>query len=158
MPGCNLKRFVSWHTRPSSNGSIIVFVKQVTLLLLITFSLLTACGGGETAEPAAEVLEPMEQATVAPATAPAVPQPTDTSAPPDVPTEASTVAPVEEETMALLATEPASPPVPTKVVEPTAAVEEPAPIQVISGQTSEGAYFYGDPAAPLVLIDYSDFL
>jgi hypothetical protein len=29
---------------------------------------------------------------------------------------------------------------------------------VTSGQTEEGAFFLGDPAAPLTIIDYSDFL
>lgn len=43
--------------------------------------------------------------------------------------------------------------------EPTAAaVDEPAPLQVISGRTVDGAYFYGNPAAPVTLYDYSDFL
>lgn len=41
------------------------------------------------------------------------------------------------------------PPSPTSTAEPP---------QVISGQTAEGAFFLGDPAAPLTVIDYSDFL
>jgi len=42
-------------------------------------------------------------------------------------------------------------------VEPTAeeVVAEPG---VISGRTEEGAFFLGDPNAPITHIDYSDFL
>jgi hypothetical protein len=29
---------------------------------------------------------------------------------------------------------------------------------VVSGRTEEGAFFYGNPNAPITLIDYSDFL
>ncbi|MBK8903804.1 MAG: hypothetical protein IPM53_21665 [Anaerolineaceae bacterium] len=43
--------------------------------------------------------------------------------------------------------------------EPTpaeeSAVEE---VRVISGRTDEGAFFLGDPNAPITHIDYSDFL
>jgi hypothetical protein len=35
---------------------------------------------------------------------------------------------------------------------------EPDPVQVISGQTAEGAFFLGAPDAPITVIDYSDFL
>lgn len=50
---------------------------------------------------------------------------------------------------------------PTK--DPTAAPPEPTPeavadVGVISGRTEEGAFFLGDPNAPITHIDYSDFL
>jgi hypothetical protein len=42
-------------------------------------------------------------------------------------------------------------------VEPTAEVVV-AETGVISGRTAEGAFFLGDPNAPITHIDYSDFL
>lgn len=84
---------------------------------------------------------------------------------------------------AVLATETVPPPVVTvdtpRVEPPTAVPEateltsqatddvpEPEPLleeavaeaSVISGRTEEGAFFLGDPNAPIVHIDYSDFL
>jgi hypothetical protein len=49
------------------------------------------------------------------------------------------------------------------IVEPTlspteTAVAENEPAAVVSGRTEEGAYFLGDPKAPITLTDYSDFL
>ena len=71
-----------------------------------------------------------------------------------MPAEEPTAAvPVEEEQE-----EPTAEPDPTATAEMVAEKDEPAPVQVISGQTTEGAYFYGDPNAPLTLFDYSDFL
>ena len=48
-------------------------------------------------------------------------------------------------------------------IEPTAAPPEPtatvvAEAGVVSGRTEEGAFFLGDPNAPITHIDYSDFL
>lgn len=45
---------------------------------------------------------------------------------------------------------------PTTSPEPT--VEIVSEIDVISGRTAEGAFFLGDPNAPITHIDYSDFL
>jgi hypothetical protein len=134
-------------------------VKQVTFLILITVLLLAACGGPEVAESVAEVAAPLEEAASPPATATAAPLPTDTSTPlPEVPTDAPTSAPLEENTQEAPTAETAANPDPTAPVEPTVEVEEPTPLQMISGQTAEGAYFYGDPDAPVTLFDYSDFL
>jgi hypothetical protein len=67
-------------------------------------------------------------------------------------TEVPTSEPTEELQPTTAATEPATltpPPLPSK---------EAAVVQVISGQTEEGAYFLGDANAPVTVIDYSDFL
>ena len=129
-------------------------MKRLTfLILLTTVLLLAACGGQQIAEPAAEIAAPLEELPSPPLTATALP--TGTSAPPpEAPTGAPTSAPVEEE----LQEKPTAGPEPTATIEEVLEVEEPAPLQVISGQTAEGAYFYGDPDAPVTLFDYSDFL
>jgi hypothetical protein len=66
--------------------------------------------------------------------------------------------PVEEEVQAGETAEPVADPDPTATVEPTIEVESLPENLVVSGQTAEGAYFYGNPDAPLTLFDYSDFL
>jgi hypothetical protein len=53
---------------------------------------------------------------------------------------------------------------PTENVEPAtlsplpSPPNDPEPLQVISGQTTDGAFFLGAPDAPITVIDYSDFL
>ncbi len=146
------------HTRPSGRPTIIILVKRLTFLILLVTVLLAACGGQEAAPTVESTALPVGTASL-PSTATAEPLPTETTAPPtDVPTEAPVDALVEEISAESPSTEPASLPEPTATNEPPEEVEEPAAAQVISGQTVEGAYFYGDPAAPLTLIDYSDFL
>lgn len=50
-------------------------------------------------------------------------------------------------------------PTATIVVEAEPAAEEVAgEIGVVSGRTEDGAFFLGDPNAPITHIDYSDFL
>lgn len=46
------------------------------------------------------------------------------------------------------------------VVEETAVATEAAPTEIVlqTGRTEEGAYYLGDPNAPIRLIDYADFL
>lgn len=135
-------------------------MKRATIsILLLSVLLLAACGGQDAELPAADTAATVAVATSLPSTATAEPLPTDTAVPPtDVPTEAPSDAPVEEASAEEPTVEPASLPDPTATNEPPAEVEEPPAIQVVSGKTAEGAYFYGDPAAPLTLIDYSDFL
>jgi hypothetical protein len=43
-------------------------------------------------------------------------------------------------------------------VPPTAAPVAESDSLVVSGRLEEGAFFRGDPIAPVTLIDYSDFL
>jgi hypothetical protein len=62
----------------------------------------------------------------------------------------ATSAPPETETLDLPENE-------ETAVEPEAPVEETDSV-VISGRIDEGAFFLGDPNAPVTLIDYSDFL
>ena len=129
-------------------------MKRLTfLIILTTVLLLAACGGQQFAEPAAEIAEPLEELPSPPLTATALPTGT-SSPPPEAPTGAPTSTPVEEK----LQEKPTAEPDPTATVEVVVEVEEPAPLHVISGQTAEGAYFYGDPSAPVTLFDYSDFL
>ena len=79
-------------------------------------------------------------------------QPTATFPPPVI-TAAST--PAVAATAVPATTEPV-PPTPTAVPEPT--VELVAETGVQSGRTDEGAFFLGDPNAPITHLDYSDFL
>ncbi|MAT97681.1 MAG: hypothetical protein CL608_11100 [Anaerolineaceae bacterium] len=82
--------------------------------------------------------------------------PTATVPPPVIVEESATVA---EATAVPNPTQPAADPTPTFAVEaePTAA-EAADETGVISGRTDEGAFFLGDPNAPITHIDYSDFL
>ena len=128
-------------------------MKRLTYLALTVVSLLVACTGQVAVEPAGDAATPPAEATDS------VLLPTDTDVPPtQVPTEAPTAAVVEETVQQPPTAEPAIEPSPTAAIEATAEVEDPATLQVISGQTPEGAFFYGSPDAPVTLFDYSDFL
>jgi hypothetical protein len=140
-------------------------MKRLTYLTLLLFVLLlAACGGRESAEPTAEIAMPLEEAAFSTALETAVPAPTVTSAPQQAtPTEAPTAGPFEEAAAEKPApeepdAETADEPEPTATVELAVEIEEPAPLEVVSGQTAEGAYFYGSLDAPVTLFDYSDFL
>ncbi|MCP5097575.1 MAG: hypothetical protein GY943_18670 [Chloroflexi bacterium] len=98
------------------------------------------------------------------ATATAVPSPTptlppllsepvveETAVPLPEPAQPTAVA-IEAEPVAIGATDEPTEAAPTE----TPVVEETS--LVVSGRTEEGAYFLGDPEAPVTLIDYSDFL
>lgn len=129
----------------------------LALTLLLTF--LAACTGQEPAAPAEGAAAPPVEATDLPPLETAVPVPTDIVGPPkQIPTQAPTSAAVEEPAQEPPTAEPVIEPGPTVAIEATAEVEGSAPLQVISGQTAEGAYFYGSPDAPVTLFDYSDFL
>ena len=129
----------------------------LALTLLLTF--LAACTGQEPAAPVEGAAAPPVEATDLPPLETAVPVPTDIVGPPkQIPTQAPTSAAVEEPAQEPPTAEPVIEPGPTVAIEATAEVEGSAPLQVISGQTAEGAYFYGSPDAPVTLFDYSDFL
>ncbi len=140
-------------------------MKRLTYLTLLLFILLlAACGGEKSAEPSAEKDVPSEEVAAPPTLEMAVPSPTGTSAPqPVAPTKAPTAVPFEEAAPEEPApeepdAEPADEPEPSAMAELAVEIEVPEPPKVVSGQTAEGAYFYGSPDAPVTLLDYSDFL
>ena len=142
-------------------------MKRLTILLLLMF-LLAACNS--TSEPvaseqqAAPVAEVAVEATAVPPTnlprndelpAPAM------EAPAEEP-EATSALP-ETEPMALPEREEVVEAADKEMVEETAVPATEAPVAetemgVVSGRLEEGAFFLGDPNAPVTLIDYSDFL
>lgn len=127
-------------------------MKRFTVLFLMgtLLGLLAACAPATTTEPAAATVPPP---AVQLETQPTLPAATDLPAATELP--AVTALPEATQppaaTAVPAATEPAEP---TALPEPTA---EPAPA-IVYGVTDEGAYFYGNPDAPVTLIDYSDFL
>lgn len=133
--------------------------RQIVLILLLSVLLLAACGGQDIVEPAAEITA-LPQADSSPtATENNAPLPTETPEPEaEVPTDGPTSVPVEEKAQAGEPEAPVADPSPTATIEPTIEVESPPETLVVSGQTADGAYFYGNPDAPVILFDYSDFL
>ena len=130
----------------------------ILLVLLLAALLLGACGGEQVILPTAENITPVASETAAPATKTSEPVPVETTPPqPPTPTEISAPAMIEEN-VEITDVEPTTAADPTGTVEPTIEVLEPTTVQVISGQTAEGAYFYGNPDAAVTLLDYSDFL
>ena len=120
-------------------------MKKVCLFFIFVL-LLTACSPSTSndapeTEPETAVFEPT-QADIA-----ATPTLTPTEVPPTTPSEPAepTAVPTDE-------------PVTEEVVEEPVVAEVEPETAVISGRTDEGAFFYGDPNAPITLIDYSDFL
>ena len=114
-------------------------MKKVTLPLIFIL-LLAACSppGGDAAPEATAVLEPTQPTAAVTPTLAATDAPPTTAPKPDEPTAVPTEEPIPTEA-----------PVVEEVVVETA---------VVSGRTEEGAFFYGDPNAPITLTDYSDFL
>jgi hypothetical protein len=145
-----IERFVSGHTPCPGQDSIIFSMKrQIILILLLFLLLLAACGGQEVAEPPPTATEN------------AAPLPTETSEPElEGPTDGPISVPVEEKEMVQTGetAERAADSDPTATIEATIEVESPTEPLVVSGQTADGAYFYGNPDAPVILFDYSDFL
>jgi hypothetical protein len=133
-------------------------VKLPLLLVLLMAALLPgACTGQQITEPMAEITVPVESGTAPPATKTPGLLPAETSTPQSrTPTKFPAPAATEESADIAPAETPANPD-PTATTEPTVQAEEQT-VQVISGQTAEGAYFYGNPDAPVTLLDYSDFL
>ena len=127
------------------------------LVLLLAALLLGACGGQQITEPTAENILPVVSETAAPATETSGPVPVETTpSRPPTPTEIPAPTAIEEN-VEITVVEPTAAD-PTATVEPTIEVIEPTAVPIISGQTSEGAYFYGNPDAAVTLLDYSDFL
>ena len=134
--------------QPTHRGRLLV---SLSLLLLISIAL-AACGS-EPAAPAAPVATPLDEvAQVTPMATepPAATAPVATSEEPE-----DTPVPAPAETAA--ATDTAPPP--TDTVAPPTDTPEPAPVVVSAfGQTEDGLYFRGSPAAAVTVVDYSDFL
>lgn len=124
--------------------------KTLVGLLLAMTMLLAACSGG-----AEDVVSSAPTAPTVAVDGPAptaVAQPAPTEAPAEVPTEIPAEAPAETPTET-----------PAQEAAPTSApAEEPvpsAPVDWTETVTVEGDYYVlGNPAAPIRLIDYSDFL
>lgn len=128
-------------------------MKRLILLSFIAAMLLVACTGDRSEAETAIVAT--EQVLAAEARAAETQAPLPTSLPKAAPKPATEV-PTSEPTAELEPTMVASEP-PT-LTPPPLPNEEAVAVRVISGQTEEGAYFLGDPNAPVTVIDYSDFL
>ena len=119
-------------------------LKGMRRFLWLTLILLTACA--PTTETAAPPQPSPETAVLPTATVP----------PPVIVEETASVV---EATAVPNPTQPPADPSPTIALEaePTA-TEAAVETGVTSGRTDEGAFFLGDPNAPITHIDYSDFL
>jgi protein-disulfide isomerase len=135
-------------------------MKRLTLILLL-FSLLAACSpSGEQAAPAAETT--LEPTAVVESEAPRSTTADNAELPAPVLQDVEPTTAAAAETAVVEPTIAAT----VAVVEPTATPEEAAADEastadgpmVVSGRLDEGAFFRGDPNAPVTLIDYSDFL
>jgi hypothetical protein len=132
--------------------------RPIILIISLAGLLLGACSGEQSIEPTPDTAFRTEVESTPQVTETAVLLPTEAStSQPSPPTEAPTPAVIDETPTGEATAEPSVVIDPTATIEPTIEVEETA-VQVISGQTAEGAYFYGNPAAPVTLLDYSDFM
>jgi len=140
-------------------------MKRLAFLILL-ISLLVACmPSGEPAaseQPAAPVGAGASEPT---ALSTSIPRPTEEDLPapmieePVVEEGAEEV--IEEPDEPVVAPEPESAELPASeetAVDPVEAPAEETGPMVISGRLDEGAFFLGDPNAPVTMIDYSDFL
>jgi len=130
-------------------------MKSLIANLLFAVLILTACVANtpEVVDTAAQVEIAAAEIRVTetlPPVATDESSPTASSAPKAETVEPAAEAPSEEAELAA----PAEPPTLTPLPMPT---DELVPL-VISGQIDDGAFFLGDPNAPLTIIDYSDFL
>ena len=140
-------------------------MKRLTFLILL-ISLLVACT--PSGEPAAseQPVAPMTEGAGEPAVPPTdIPRTTEEDLPapmieePVVEEGAEEV--IEEPDEPVVAPEPESAELPASeetAVDPVEAPAEETGPMVISGRLDEGAFFLGDPNAPVTMIDYSDFL
>ncbi len=125
----------------------------LSLSLLVLVSIVLAACGGEPNTTVTSAVTPINEVAQA---APTATEPPATIAPTDTP-EQPTDTPMPVATEAPLATDTAPPPTDTAL--PPTDTPEPAPAVVNAfGQTEEGLYFRGNPAAAVTVIDYSDFL
>ena len=113
------------------------------LWLALIFILLTAC-------------TPTTETAVSPQPSPETAVLPSATAPPPVVIEE--IAATAADTAVPDPTQPAAAPTATAVSEPEPTPEAAVEVGVISGRTEEGAFFLGDPNAPIIHIDYSDFL
>jgi hypothetical protein len=109
------------------------------LMFLLVLTACTAVAVEETVTTAVSPTATISQATEAPTAVPTNPPP---------PTQENV--PVDE------MEQPTEEPLPTEL--PPTAVPETAEIVIAYGRTQEGAFFHGNPDAPVTLIDFSDFL
>lgn len=122
-----------------------IYLLSIAILLLS----LTACAPTTAGQPDATVPPPVVEAGTQPTLPPATPLPQATALP-----EATALA--EATALPEATAIPAATALPEATVLPEPAAE-PA-LLIVSGVTEEGAYFYGNPDAPVTFIDYSDFL
>ena len=155
------------------DDTIMKFMKRFTILLFF-MSLLVACSpAGEPAVSEQQAV-PVVEVAAQPTAVPTADTPRTTEADLPVPVIEEPVqdeAAPEAEAVAETAEEPGAASAPPETesqelpetVEETAVSETEAPAAetgstVVSGRLDEGAFFLGDPNAPITLIDYSDFL
>lgn len=95
-------------------------------------------------------------APVSPSALPATQAPATTTPIAPVVTTTATRRPAETQTPDDVA---AASPSPTALLAPTTSPSpSPTSSPATAGHTTEGAYYLGDPAAPVTIIDYSDFM
>ena len=124
-----------------------MFVKRLIFAPILLVIMLVACSVDQLEPPAATTVPASQGAALGERSKTETPLPT--TAPPasatPLPTTMSVAEPTENVEPATLSPLPSPP-------------NDPEPLQVISGQTTDGAFFLGATDAPITVIDYSDFL